>query len=89
MVKHASRNDKWSILYGFSLAGFGQVLSFPQREFGDHFKRKEARLKRSDQRMNEQSHFDRRGATYDHDELHHRIVSLLTGGAEIKPGFAS
>ena len=29
--------------------------------------------------MNARSHFDRRGATYDHDEVHHRIASLLLG----------
>jgi ubiquinone/menaquinone biosynthesis C-methylase UbiE len=37
--------------------------------------------------MNAQSHFDRRAATYDDDEVHHRVVSLLIGGVEIKPGF--
>jgi ubiquinone/menaquinone biosynthesis C-methylase UbiE len=37
--------------------------------------------------MNAQSYFDRRAATYDHDEVHHRVVSLLIGGVEIKPGF--
>ncbi len=36
--------------------------------------------------MNARSHFDRRGATYDHDEVHHRVASLLLGGVEIRPG---
>jgi ubiquinone/menaquinone biosynthesis C-methylase UbiE len=33
------------------------------------------------------SHFDRRGATYDRDQIHHRVVSLLVAGAEIRSGF--
>ncbi len=37
--------------------------------------------------MTAQPHFDRRGANYDHDAVHQRIVSLLIGGAQIKPGF--
>src|SRR5699024_4201715 len=32
--------------------------------------------------------FDRRGATYDRDDMHHQIVSLLIRGVEIKPGFS-
>ena len=36
----------------------------------------------------EQAHFDRRGATYDRDEVHPRIVSLLMEGLELQPGFA-
>ncbi len=33
------------------------------------------------------SHFDRRGATYDQDDVHHRVASLLAVGADIRPGF--
>jgi ubiquinone/menaquinone biosynthesis C-methylase UbiE len=33
------------------------------------------------------SHFDRRGATYDRDQIHHRVASLLVAGAEIRSGF--
>lgn len=33
------------------------------------------------------SHFDRRGATYDRDQIHHHVVSLLVAGAEILSGF--
>lgn len=33
------------------------------------------------------SHFDRRAATYDRDEIHHRIVSLLVAGVDIRAGF--
>jgi ubiquinone/menaquinone biosynthesis C-methylase UbiE len=33
------------------------------------------------------SHFDRRGATYDQDEIHHHTASLLVAGAEIRSGF--
>lgn len=33
------------------------------------------------------SHFDRRGATYDQDDVHHRVASLLAAGAGIRPGF--
>lgn len=36
--------------------------------------------------MKEQSYFDRRAATYDHDEVHHRVVSLLLKGVDIRPG---
>jgi hypothetical protein len=32
------------------------------------------------------SHFDRRGATYDREEIHHHVVSLLVAG-EIRSGF--
>lgn len=38
--------------------------------------------------MKEQAHFDRRGATYDCDGMHHHIVSLLIREVEIKPGFS-
>jgi ubiquinone/menaquinone biosynthesis C-methylase UbiE len=33
------------------------------------------------------SHFDRRSATYDQDEIHHHTASLLVAGAEIRSGF--
>jgi ubiquinone/menaquinone biosynthesis C-methylase UbiE len=33
------------------------------------------------------SHFDRRGSTYDRDQIHHRVASLLVAGAEIRSGF--
>jgi ubiquinone/menaquinone biosynthesis C-methylase UbiE len=33
------------------------------------------------------SHFDRRGATYDRDAIHHNVVSVLVAGAEIRSGF--
>ena len=33
------------------------------------------------------SHFDRRSATYDQDDVHHRVASLLAAGADIRPGF--
>jgi ubiquinone/menaquinone biosynthesis C-methylase UbiE len=33
------------------------------------------------------SHFDRRGATYDRDQIHHHVISLLVAGAEIRSGF--
>ena len=33
------------------------------------------------------SHFDRRGATYDRDAIHHNVVALLIAGAEIRSGF--
>lgn len=34
------------------------------------------------------SHFDRRGTTYDQDQqVHHRIVSLLVAGADLRPKF--
>lgn len=36
--------------------------------------------------MGAQAHFDVRSATYDDEEVHHRIVSLLLGGADIKSG---
>ena len=36
--------------------------------------------------MTEQSYFDRRAATYDRDAVHHRVVSLLVGGVDIRPG---
>lgn len=36
--------------------------------------------------MKEQSYFDRRAATYDQDEVHHRVVSLLIKGVDIRPG---
>ncbi|MBB2202091.1 class I SAM-dependent methyltransferase [Gluconacetobacter tumulisoli] len=32
------------------------------------------------------SYFDRRSATYDRDEVHHRVVSLLLAAADIRPG---
>jgi len=38
-------------------------------------------------RLSATSHFDRRGATYDRDEIHHNVVSLLVAGAEIRSGF--
>jgi ubiquinone/menaquinone biosynthesis C-methylase UbiE len=38
--------------------------------------------------VKKQSYFDKRGATYDRDELHHRIVALLIEGVEIKPGWS-
>ena len=37
--------------------------------------------------MSATSHFDRRGATYDRDDAHHRIVSLLIAGMDLKSGF--
>ena len=37
--------------------------------------------------MTNTTHFDRRAANYDADELHRRIVEILVGRAEIKPGF--
>jgi ubiquinone/menaquinone biosynthesis C-methylase UbiE len=36
----------------------------------------------------EPTHFDRRGVTYDRDEVHQRITSLLMKGLELQPGFA-
>ena len=36
--------------------------------------------------MEEQSYFDRRAATYDHDEVHHRVVALLIKGVDIRLG---
>ncbi len=33
------------------------------------------------------SHFDRRAATYDRDDFHHHVVSLLVAGAELRSGF--
>src|SRR5277367_6371929 len=33
------------------------------------------------------SHFDRRGVTYDQDEIHHHVASLLVAGAEVRSGF--
>ena len=33
------------------------------------------------------SHFDRRGATYDRDDAHHRIALLLLAGVDLKSGF--
>ncbi len=32
------------------------------------------------------AHFDRRGTTYDEDEVHHRVVSLLLAGTTIRAG---
>jgi ubiquinone/menaquinone biosynthesis C-methylase UbiE len=37
--------------------------------------------------MTNTTHFDRRAADYDADELHRRILEILVGRAEIKPGF--
>ena len=34
----------------------------------------------------DRSHFDRRGATYDQAEIHHRIVAILAAGADMAPG---
>lgn len=36
----------------------------------------------------ERTHFDKRGATYDRDVAHLRIVSLLVEGLTIQPGFS-
>jgi ubiquinone/menaquinone biosynthesis C-methylase UbiE len=36
--------------------------------------------------MKEQWYFDRRATTYDNDEVHHRVVSLLIKGVDIRPG---
>ncbi len=36
----------------------------------------------------DRSHFDRRGATYDRAEIHHRIVEILAAGADIAPGLS-
>jgi ubiquinone/menaquinone biosynthesis C-methylase UbiE len=36
--------------------------------------------------MSDSSYFDRRAATYDQDELHHRVVSLLLDAVDIRPG---
>ena len=38
-------------------------------------------------RLSATSHFDRRGATYDRDAIHHNVVSVLVAGAEIRSGF--
>lgn len=37
-------------------------------------------------RLPARSHFDRRGATYDQAEVHHRVVAILAAGADIEPG---
>jgi ubiquinone/menaquinone biosynthesis C-methylase UbiE len=36
--------------------------------------------------MEEPSYFDRRAATYDRDEVHHRVVSLLINVVDARPG---
>ncbi len=36
--------------------------------------------------MKQQSYFDKRAATYDLDEVHHCVVSLLINGVDIRPG---
>jgi ubiquinone/menaquinone biosynthesis C-methylase UbiE len=35
--------------------------------------------------MNASTHFDRRGPTYDADETHRRIITILVSGAPLQP----
>jgi SAM-dependent methyltransferase len=44
-------------------------------------------MKKQSEHHSVTSHFDLRSATYDQDEVHHRIVSLLVAGVEIRAGF--